>query len=284
VTIDAFRTLPNQRKYPEATRRHVKRILEDETDPKILGEEIALTESDYGGPHVVRPAGALMSPAELCQMRLEVFRRLTESNFSAESPLSRSEDRARWDRVVGAALNDLVSMEPFQRYGEESWTYLTVHVFPEFPKWRFPGRRQSKIDEFGDEQEERVRPIDRVVGGRRNVLFRVWHRAHVLGGDLRIPVGADPLGEDELDNIFGRPGISRNHVLTRQIVDAVYRNIPERTETRRLVLRELLKEIRRRYHSVHFAALEPKLQPELDLLWGVAMARHVRNLGSSGKS
>lgn len=79
------------------------------------------------------------------------------------------------------------------------------------------------------------------------------------------------MGEDELDNLFGRPTICRNHVLARGIVETVYRNQPKRGSGRHFVVREFLKEIRRRYSTVNFPALGDELAAELDRLWTVAV-------------
>jgi len=223
----------------------------------------------------------LVSPAELLEIREEVLRRLAAAGLTLGSTMSTTQ-RNSWDRIVGAALVELVRMGPFQNYSSsekrsdgDAWTYLTVHVFPEFPGWRFPGKKGASTTpdpEEEDEENKKVKPVDRVRGGRRNVLFRVWYRSFVLGIDYRLPRGVDNLTEDELDNIFGRPSISRNHDLTRRIVDAVYRNQPSSTN-RNLIVRELMKEIRRRYSSIHFAALGDGLDEVIDTLWKLAEKR-----------
>ena len=269
MTLDDFRSRPGQLKFPEATSRHVDAVLGTETDERILAENFAATPTGYGGDHVIKPFGEVVSPEALWAIREDVLARLGAGGLALGTPLTSPSSRNNWDRIVGAALLGAVDMEPFQRHGDDAWTYLTVHLFPEFPSWRFPGRQREAAD-----NDEKVKPRDRVLGGRRNVLYRVWFRAHVLGPDLRIPDGADPLGEDELDNIFGRPTISRNHELARKIVDTVYRNRPKSGNNRLFVVRELLKEIRRRYSTVHFVALGDDLDVELDRLWVLAQATY----------
>ena len=270
------------RNFPEATDRHVRRVLGLETDERVLADEIELTPSDFGGSHVIKPTGNLVSPAELLEIREEVLRRLAAVGLTLGSTMSTTQ-RNSWDRTVGAALLELVRMGPFQTYSSsekrsdgDAWTYLTVHVFPEFPGWRFPGKKgtasagEAELNDDGARTP--VKPSDRVRGGRRNVLFRVWYRSFVLGADHCLPQGADNLGEDELDNIFGRPTISRNHEFTRAIVRAIYRNRPH-SANRNFVVRELMKEIRRRYSSVHFNALYDDVDDVLDTLWARAESR-----------
>jgi hypothetical protein len=269
--------------FPEATDRHVRRILGIESDERILGEPIDLTPSDYGGSHVIKPTGTLISTGELLEIRRRVLERLSEVGLSLGMTMS-VQQRQLWDRTVGAALAELVQMGPFQTYSSaekksdgDAWTYLTVHVFPEFPGWRFPGRKGNsstpEIEVTPEDGERRpVKPTDRVRGGRRNVLFRVWFRSFVLGADHGLPDGAENLTEDELDNIFGRPKISRNQEFTRAIVRAIYRNRPK-SENRNYVVRELMKEIRRRYSSVHFSALADEVDMVLDVLWARAESR-----------
>lgn len=269
MTLDDFRRRPTQLKFPEATARHVDTVLGTETDERIRSENFAATRNDHGGAHVIKPFGEVISPEALWAIREHVMARLAVEGLNLATPLTSPSSRNTWDRTVGAALLETVDMEPFQRYGDNAWTYLSVHLFPEFAGWRFPGRQRESTD-----TEEKVKPRDRVLGGRRNVLYRVWFRAHVLGPDLLTPDGADPLGEDELDNIFGRPNISRNHEFTRAIVDAVYRNRPKSGNNRLFVVRELLKEIRRRYSTVHFVALGADLDSELDRLWALAQTTH----------
>lgn len=281
IDLSLYRS--SDRKFPEATDRHVRRTLGIENDERILGEDIDLTKSNYGGAHVIKPTGTLVSQEELLEIRRQVLERLAEVGLTLGATMTVPQ-RNLWDRTVGAALVELLKMDPFQTYSSvekkgdgDAWTYLTVHLFPEFPGWRFPGKRggsSSPDSEDATEPEERkpVKPTDRVRGGRRNVLFRVWFRAFVLGPDHGIPPGADHLTEDELDNIFGRPTISRNHDLTRAIVRTIYRNQP-RSARRNFVVRELMKEVRRRYSSVHFAALEDDVHEQLDRLWKRAEER-----------
>lgn len=265
MSLNHFRVRPGQKQYPEASNRYVDRVLGTERDPRILSESFAASETGYGSDHVIKPAGELFSPVEMWDVRCQILTRLARVGLHLGTPL-KDKEKTLWDRVVGAALLECLDMRPYQLFGEDAWTYLSVHLLPEFADWRFPGRQSQ-----GSDADERVRPRDRVLGGRRNVLFRVWFRAWVLGPDLRQPERADALGEDELDNIFGRPAISRNHEFTRRIVDTVYRNSPRSNETRRQAVRELLKEIRRKYSTVHFTSLGEDLDELLDAMWAEAV-------------
>jgi len=179
--------------------------------------------------------------------------------------------RQEWDRVVGRALFERLDFDVYEAFDEDVWTYLTVFLFWDFPKWRFPGRvfRSRGVDaaDEGKSDESPTRPADRVIGGSRNVLFRTWLRVYVLGPDFAAEGTVDLAGEDMLDNLFGRPTISEDHVLSRAILRTLYRNEPSEGPIRRRVFREFMKSIRRRTATINFTATEDILHRELDRLW-----------------
>lgn len=238
----------------------------------------------FGHDSVIRPSGERpVTPMELLELRGKVLRRLEEFDLRPERELT-SAQRAIWDREVGSTLFDLLEVHSVQAFDDEFWTYLTMHVFWDFPNWRFPGKKSTGGYETDSENETDPDAIglkraeDRIFGGRRNVLFRVWLRAHVLGPDLAVPsrgVGGEvvkPAGEDVLDNLFGRPSISRNHEFARAIMSAFYRNAPSGSG-RHHVFREFMKAIRRRNPTLHFTAIGEHLGLVLDDLWRDALTR-----------
>jgi len=245
----------------------------------------AVTSSGYGHASVMEPSGeGLVSPAEVLRIREEVLRRLGEVGLQPGREL-RSSERSTWDRIVGESLLEQLEIHSFQAFDDEFWTYMTLHVFWDFPNWRFPGKRIAVKMEEDSEDETNAEAIglrraeDRIFGGRRNVLFRVWFRAHVLGPELAIPgIGSTghvkPAGEDILDNLFGRPSVCRNHELARAIMAAFYRNAPTGSG-RHHVFREFMKAIRRRFTSIHFVALGDDLGGVLDDLWRDSSSRVV---------
>jgi hypothetical protein len=273
-----------ERKYPASIGPSVVRI--DVTNHVAGGVpyKYGVSLTGFGHASVILPSGERpITPTELLELRGKVLQRLGELDLHPERELTPVQ-RTTWDRVVGASLVELLEVHSFQAFDEEFWTYMTMHVFWDFPNWRFPGKKLAGRSESDSEHETDPDAIglkraeDRVFGGRRNVLFRVWLRAHVLGPDLAIPErsaggGAiNPAGEDVLDNLFGRPSISRNHELAKAIMSAFYRNAPTGSG-RHLIFREFMKAIRRRNPTLHFTAMGAELGSFLDNLWQEAVSR-----------
>ena len=257
--------------FPRAFSKHVSTVLEwDSTTPP---NHIA-SEERYGDEWVEIPVHALdcepITPTELWGIRTALLGRLDDRGLKHGQVLSPKEKNV-WDLEVGRALFDLLDFEDHEKFDDDVWTYLTVYLFWDFPGWRFPGRTQMRKRNSDEEAApaneedsvERSKPEDRVLGGLRNVLFRTWFRVHVLGGDLH----AD-LGEDIIDNVFGRPTISNNHELAQAIIRTLNRNEPSKVQGRHLVFREFMKSIRRRTATINFTSMDSNLlESELDKLW-----------------
>ena len=202
-----------------------------------------------------------------------VLSQLASQGLTVGKKMSVSE-RQEWDRVVGRALFERLDFEIFEAFDEDVWTYLTVFLFWDFPQWRFPGRvfasHRVEAEEGSEADEGPTRPSDRVLGGSRNVLFRTWLRVYALGPDFAAEGKVDFAGEDILDNLFGRPSISQNHLFSRAILRTLYRNEPHEGTDRRRVFREFMKAIRRRTATINFTATGHLLDRELDKLWNDA--------------
>ncbi|TCJ30430.1 hypothetical protein [Nocardioides jejuensis] len=105
-------------------------------------------------------------------------------------------DAARFDSELGVVLHHELQIVPSDAAHEDTWSFLTLMVFPDLATLRFPGLHK-----------------DRMVGTPRNALRRVWQRQEVLGDWLQT---ADaPLGEDELVGLFERSAMVRNRRLAR---------------------------------------------------------------------
>ena len=232
------------------------------------------TDSRYGDDWVEEPypmEGLEEVSAEyLWGTRQFVLSQLASQGLTVGKKMSVSE-RQEWDRVVGRALFERLDFEIFEAFDEDVWTYLTVFLFWDFPQWRFPGKVfVSRRDEAEQASETPTRPSDRVLGGSRNVLFRTWLRVYALGPDFAAEGEVDFAGEDILDNLFGRPSISQNHLFSRAILRTLYRNEPHEGTDRRRVFREFMKAIRRRTATINFTATGNLLDQELDKLWNDA--------------
>lgn len=141
-----------------------------------------------------------------------------------------TDDRSRrsFDVETGLAL-----LEWFEQDGtanaadQDMWAFLTIAVLPDLALRRFP-----------PDAETGTLPRDRFLAGRRNVFYRSYLRALVLGELLRNP--DMELYEDELVGMIDR-NLSMDHRLTRAIAKQIT-ELP-RNGTRRLSVRNGLKAI-----------------------------------------
>ncbi|MFC5177866.1 hypothetical protein [Nocardioides taihuensis] len=113
-----------------------------------------------------------------------------------------SEDKAAFDNALGAALHRELSIVPSDAAHEETWSFLTIIVFPDLAAVRFSSLHR-----------------DRLIGTGRNTLRRSWQRQEVLGSLLQ--QGDPRMREDELVGLFERTAMVRNRPLARQAVSAV---------------------------------------------------------------
>ena len=109
---------------------------------------------------------------------------------------------AAFDLTLGRALHEHLGIIPADAAHDETWSFLTLVVFPDVAVTRFPDMH-----------------VDRLIGTPRNVLRRTWFRQEVLGDLLH---STDrPLGEDELVGLFERSALARNRALIRRLAVAV---------------------------------------------------------------
>jgi len=109
---------------------------------------------------------------------------------------------AAFDLALGRALHEHLKVIPADAAHDETWSFLTLVVFPDVAVIRFPDMH-----------------VDRLIGTSRNVLRRTWLRQEVLGNLL---YSTDrPLGEDELVGLFERSALARNRALIRRLAVAV---------------------------------------------------------------
>jgi hypothetical protein len=92
-------------------------------------------------------------------------------------------ERVRFDHRVAAALHDRMGIVPADAAEPGVWAFLACVAVPDLVCWRFPRRTPERLE-----------------GGQRNALRRLWWRAHLLGDDLMTQ-----LNEDELVQIMERP-------------------------------------------------------------------------------
>lgn len=155
-------------------------------------------------------------------------------------PLTRP-NVAKFDQPCGDLLLEEMQIVPADAASEDVWSFLTLVVLPDVALWRFPDMKD-----------------ERFLGRPRNTFRRVWWRSYTLSGANSPDAAAsDPLGEDELVNIFERPSISRTAELARSMTRSV-RELPAMPGMPRSeVMRELAKRVRRLLAFVCVDVLEP---------------------------
>lgn len=159
--------------------------------------------------------------AELAKLRDEM-----RDQLSTVSVGQRNHDR-KFDLLVGVGLAQWFDGDlRGQAANPGVWSYLAIAVLPELAVRRFP------LDKNG-----RLSP-DRFLAGRRNVFYRAYLRAVVLGALLNDP--EVELFEDDLVGLIDR-NLSSDHRLARVVSEQIAstpRELP-----RRDIVREGLKAV-----------------------------------------
>jgi len=137
----------------------------------------------------------------------EILRSVREIVLEAVLPWSKGpvpvSQVAEWDRLVGRALHDSMQIVPSDASHAGPWSFVTLVLLPDVAAKRFPDLHE-----------------DRLIGTYRNTFRRCWWRHHIFG-DLELPKGTAPLGEDELVNIFERSKMARDHRLARVLAHEI---------------------------------------------------------------
>jgi hypothetical protein len=110
---------------------------------------------------------------------------------------------AAFDNALGLALHRELNIIPSDAAHEDTWSFLTIVVFPDLAVLRFPAIHR-----------------DRFLGTHRNALRRTWQRQDVLGPMLQRNDDR-ALGEDELVGLFERSAMVRNRMLARSAAETV---------------------------------------------------------------
>ena len=149
-------------------------------------------------------------------------------------------DRARGaplDRAIGRELVATMRIARPDAANDGVWSFLSLVLLPDIARLRFPERADNRL-----------------LGGARNVFRRAWERRMVLG-ELSDVVGANgqPLGEDELVNIFERSRLARSHHLVRALAQSI---LSWEGRNRSEYARELTKYVKRDLGAFSIDALD----------------------------
>lgn len=112
---------------------------------------------------------------------------------------------AALDRAIGRELVATMRILRPDAANDGVWSFLSVVLLPDIAALRFVERAENRL-----------------LGGARNVFRRTWERRMVLG-ELSDATGLNgqPLGEDELVNIFERSRLARSHELVRALAENI---------------------------------------------------------------
>jgi hypothetical protein len=180
--------------YAEA---RISEIVKTMTDEGISGVQ-ALARNEHPRAAPVATGGRVASSDYIAQVRAAVHQAV-EPWWPATVARPQA---AAFDLALGHALHEQLRIIPADAAHDETWSFLTLVVFPDVAISRFPDMHASRL-----------------IGTRRNVLRRTWFRQEVLGDLL---YSADrSLGEDELVGLFERSALARNRALIRRLAVAV---------------------------------------------------------------
>lgn len=143
--------------------------------------------------------GRIATPDEMKEVRKAVVEDLADWIHRGEVG-SRG---AEFDNDLGVTLHRELNIIPSDAAHEDTWSFLTLVLFPDLAVMRFPTLHR-----------------DRFLGTQRNALRRTWQRQDVLGPMLQRNDDR-ALGEDELVGLFERSAMVRNRLLARSAAEAV---------------------------------------------------------------
>lgn len=160
-------------------------------------QALARTEHPRAAP--VATGGSVANSGQIANVRAAIVKTIEQWRWLGTIPRPQV---AAFDLALGRALHEHLRIIPADAAHDETWSFLTLVVFPDVAVLRFADMH-----------------VDRLIGGPRNVLRRTWFRQEVLGDLLH---STDrPLGEDELVGLFERSALARNRALIRRLAAAV---------------------------------------------------------------
>jgi hypothetical protein len=246
--------------YPRLPRSVARRLLED-----LAGMDLAAARAAASTTHAAAAPVATGPPPVPSGVvdRLAAEVRALADDLGYPAPLPRA-GVSRFDQPCGDLLLEEMRITPADAASEEVWSFITLVVLPDIALWRFPD----------------LLP-ERFLGLPRNTFRRVWWRSFTLQGEnLILSGGPEPLGEDELVNIFERSSLSRSATVARAMTRAV-RGLDGERVSRTAAMRELAKRLRR---LVSFMALDLMAADDLDHLVSTQLSEAVEALRSVGAS
>lgn len=197
----------------------------------------------HAAPNAV---GGLVAPEKHIRAVTHVVRELAD-DFNFPAPMSQVR-QAEFDRLCGTLLLREMQIITADAGVRDVWSFMTLVALPEIGVWRFPNT-----------------PAERLLGGTRNTLQRLWWRAWSLGPDLtQLPDSSVALGEDDYVQIMERPTISGNRRIAQSLQKAIWMtSVKDEPFSRSELVREFTKMLRARRSHLSFDSLNDEALNEL---------------------
>lgn len=145
-------------------------------------------------------AAQFVTEGQLLTFREEVLEVARAFNFPGPA---NNDQRRSFDQKLSTMLFQDLDLTPAEAANREVWNFLTLVLFPDIAKWRYPN-------------EARQIAYPRWMGDDRNVIRKLWWREATLGRELN-----SRIGEDEAVGIMERPLLGGQTKVARSMVKAL---------------------------------------------------------------
>jgi len=262
--------------YPRLPLAVARPLAEERADKSVL-DLVSMAETSHPTMRFAPTGGSRVSQEFLTVLQRDVRLRAQACGYPNKYPMQHQAES--FDYECAVLLHQSMNLQPAEAAHIEMWAFFTTILLPDVVRWRFGGESTS---------------LERFVGGdrglRRNTFGRLWWRAYLLqngddsGSDAYVLLRL--LNEDEIVQITERPSIVLNSRLAlaaarSHLACAV--NYPHLT--RRVLIREAIKRLRRRITIVCYEMLDDsQVQADTDAVFSVAADALTSRLQTSSAS
>lgn len=231
-----------------AARDRYEKLRDDQRDPALLRGE-----TGFDDPAATwYPTGPRVRQVQLSQLQQVMRQVADEVGFPHSSKAAFRE----FDQRAAGPLHRTMAISPARAGDSGVWAFLSLVLLPDIAVWRYSERHP-----------------ERLMGGHRNVLQRLWLRAEVLGGAPGDPPAR--LGEDQLVAIMERPdSLGRDARVARALARELLQFLDRRSSSGMLLMRDAAKRASRLSAWLLLGSLD-------DAALGRVMARLVEDAARS---
>lgn len=261
--------------YPRLPQAAARPLAEERAGRSVL-DLVSTAETSHPLVRFAPTGGSRVSQDFLAALQRDVRLQAQACGYPTKLPAQHQAES--FDYECAVLLHQSMNLLPSEAAHIEMWAFMTTILLPDVVRWRFGGDSTS---------------LERFIGGdrglRRNAFGRLWWRAYLLqteadSGDSHTLLRL--LNEDEIVQITERPSI----VLNPRLAQAAARshlacavNYPHLT--RRVLMREAIKRIRRRITVVCYEMLDDgQVQADTDAVFSAAADALTSRMQTSGAS